>query len=242
MLIIPAIDLKDKKCVRLFKGDYNKVEVFSDNPVEVAKKWESQGAKLIHIVDLDGAKKGFSVNGEIIENIVKSVNIDVEVGGGIRDEETVARFFSIGVKRLVIGSMMFKNQSLAKTLFSLYNGSIIPSLDVKDKYISISGWLEDTRFTIDDAIPYLEGFGVSEFIITDIKRDGTLRGFDTALLEYISEKYSNLKFIVGGGITSMEDLERISKFPFVTGVIIGKALYTGKIDFSQAISLYKGDV
>ncbi len=241
MLIVPAIDIKDGRCVRLFQGDYEKVEVFSEDPVDVAKKWEDLGAKLIHVVDLDGAREGRGVNKEVVKKIVKAVNIDIEIGGGMRSEELVKEYFSMGVKRVVIGSMIFKNQSLAKTLFTIYPDRIIPSLDIRNKRVAISGWLEDTMFTIDDAIPYLESFGVEEIIVTDIKRDGTLEGFDTALLDYLSERYPNLRFIVGGGITSIEDLEKISMFPMVVGVIIGKALYTGKIDFSEAISLYGGD-
>ncbi len=240
MLIIPAIDIKDGRCVRLFQGDYTKVEVFSEDPVEVAKRWAQFGAKLIHVVDLDGAKEGRGVNKEIIKEIVESIDIDIEVGGGIRDEKIVEEYFSLNIKRLVIGSMLFKNQSLAKTLLNIYAGRIIPSLDVKDKKLAISGWQEETKFTIDDAIPYLEGYGVEEVIITDIKRDGTLRGFDTSLLEYIVERYPNIKLIVGGGITSLEDLEKISLFPNVKGVIIGKALYAGTIDFEKANRLYGG--
>ena len=241
MLIIPAVDIKDGRCVRLFQGDYAKVEVFSEDPVEVAKKWAQSGAKLIHVVDLDGAKEGRPVNKKTIEDIVKSVDIDVEVGGGIRDEKIVEEYFSLNVKRLVIGSMLFKNQSLAKTLLSIYAGQIIPSLDVRDRKLAISGWLEETKFTIDDAIPYLEGYGVEEIIITDIKRDGTLEGFDTSLLEYIVRKYPKIKLIVGGGITSLDDLKKIAFFPNVRGVIVGKALYTGTIDFKEANRLYGGN-
>ncbi len=240
MLIIPAIDIKDGKCVRLFKGDYGKVEVFSEDPLDMANKWASYGARLIHVVDLDGAKEGYGVNKEIIKKIIRNVNVDVEVGGGIRDEILVEEYLSEGAKRLVIGSMLFKNHSLAKTLLNIYPGKIIPSLDIRGRKVAISGWLEETGFTIDDAIPYLEGFGVEEIIVTDIKRDGTLEGFDTTLLEYLSEKYPKMRLIVGGGITTLGDLESISKFPNVKGVIIGKALYTGMIDFEQANKLYGG--
>ncbi len=241
MLIIPAIDIKDGKCVRLFKGDYEKVEVFSDKPLDMAKKWVSLGARLIHVVDLDGAKEGYPVNKGAIEEIVRGVDVDIEVGGGVRDEMIVDEYFKMGVKRLVIGSMLFKNQSLAKTLLTIYAGRIIPSIDVKDERVAISGWLEETTFTIDDAISYLSSFGVNEIIITDIKRDGTLEGFDTTLLSYLLDNYKDVKFIVGGGITSLSDLDKISKFPNIKGVIIGKALYTGHIDFEKANRLYGGD-
>ena len=240
MLVIPAIDIKDGKCVRLFQGEYDKVEIFSEDPVDIAKKWISLGAKFIHVVDLDGAKKGKLCNGEIVKNIIQNTDANIELGGGIRNESTIEAVFSWGVKRVVLGSLLFKDKFLAKKIFRKYKEKVIPSIDIKDDKIFISGWLEEGLFNLSDVFSYLEELGASQFIFTDIKRDGTLQGFDVSLIEKI-KKLTNLKAIVGGGISSIKDMENINKYSNISGVIIGKALYTGNLDFEYVNKIYGGN-
>ncbi|HHW58417.1 MAG TPA: 1-(5-phosphoribosyl)-5-[(5-phosphoribosylamino)methylideneamino]imidazole-4-carboxamide isomerase [Clostridia bacterium] len=240
MLLIPAIDILDGKCVRLTKGDFDSKEVYYDNPVDVAKMWEEHGAKRIHVVDLDGAKKGHLVNRKIIEKIVNSCSVDVEVGGGIRNKEAVDYLFSIGVSYIILGSAAIYDKDLL--LYSILNYGVktIVGIDSKEKKVAIGGWLEGTDINDVDLAKRMKDMGVKTIIFTDISKDGTLKGPNfEALKDIIS---AGTKVIASGGVCSIEDLKKLRNIG-VYGAIIGKALYTGKIDLKSAIAeLERGEV
>ncbi|MCW4573794.1 1-(5-phosphoribosyl)-5-[(5-phosphoribosylamino)methylideneamino] imidazole-4-carboxamide isomerase [Venenivibrio stagnispumantis] len=228
--IIPAIDIKDGKAVRLFKGDYNQITVYSDNPVDLAKDFEEKGAKHLHIVDLDGAKEGFSKNFKIVENIIKSVSILVEFGGGIRDYQTIKNLVSFGVSRIIIGSMIFeKKDEVIKAIFDFQN-KIVIGIDAKDGKVAIKGWIETTEKSPLEIAKEFDNIPIWGFLYTDISRDGAMVGPNIEATEYLAK---NLKHpvIASGGVSSIEDVKKLFKLKDlgVYGVVVGKAIYEGKI-------------
>ena len=240
MLIIPAIDLKEGKCVRLLRGEEGTETVFSTNPVETAQKWESCGASWIHVVDLDGAFSGSAVNAQIIMDIVKNVKCNVQLGGGIRDIETADRYISAGVKRLIIGTKAFSDEDFVGELCTRYPGTISVGLDTKNNRIAVKGWKEVLDLDIDDMIKKLEGRGASMFVHTNVDKDGTMEGVNTEPIENFIN-YCSVPVIASGGIATMEDLEKLSvlKEKGLYGVILGKSIYSGSIDLKEAIKRYK---
>ncbi|MBC7319801.1 1-(5-phosphoribosyl)-5-[(5-phosphoribosylamino)methylideneamino]imidazole-4-carboxamide isomerase [bacterium] len=234
MEIIPAIDIIEGRCVRLVKGDFSKKTVYSDDPVMVAKNWESKGADRIHIVDLDGARLGRPVNRDIILKIIKELKVPVQVGGGIRSLEYIEEYINSGVKKVILGSIVFEDEKLLEEALSKHQENIIVSLDVKEEKILIHGWLKETGFNYIDIGKKLKDFGVKEFIYTNIERDGTLNSPDIeGLKRFIA--FVGVSTIASGGIGTIEDIKRI-KEAGATGAIIGKALYEGKINLEEAIS------
>lgn len=234
MFIIPAIDLKDGKCVRLFKGELRETTVYSDDPVQMAKKWEDLGAERIHLVDLDGAFSGAGKNYPIIACIAKEVKIPVQLGGGIRDMGTIEAAFAMGVQRVILGTAAVKNPQLVKKACRDYGEGIIIGADVRDGMVSISGWTEATNEEIIDFLKKMEDFGAQRFIVTDVGRDGTLEGPNFALMERIVALIRG-KVIASGGVGSMEDVRRLQQLAggALEGVIVGKALYEGKITLQE---------
>ncbi len=238
LLIIPAIDIKDGKCVRLFKGDYSQVKVYSENPVDMAKQFEQDGAKLIHVVDLDGAKKGELVNFETIKKIKQSINIDIEVGGGIRNRESIQRLVDIGVKRIILGTSVIENIGFLDEIKD-YIRNIIISIDLKNKRLSTSGWLKETEMGYEEFIAKIMQFGINEVIVTDISKDGTLQGPNIQLYQELADKFPSLRIITSGGISQLDDVKAIInlKRKNIVGIIIGKAIYEGKVRLRDAIKL-----
>jgi len=222
-MIIPAIDILDGKCVRLFKGDYGQVKQYADNPVEVALKFERDGAKYLHVVDLDGAKNGSAINSDIVLNIAKAIKIPVQIGGGIRDLSTAERYLENGIDRIILGTSAVLDPSLLKTLLERFGSDrIIVSVDIKDGKVAVKGWLENSGIEMDEFLDRIKKLGISRIIITDVSRDGALQGPNYQLAESIK----GFKVITAGGVSCDEDIQ---KFKTVEGVIVGKAIYEGKV-------------
>ena len=236
MLIIPAIDIKNGRCVRLFQGNFEKEIIYGDNPIEVAEKWEKQEAKLLHIVDLDGAKTGKIKYLKLIAKIIKNISIPVEVGGGIRDLETIKELFAAGVGNVILSTLAYENSSLLKEICEQYKEKISVSIDAKEGFLSIKGWQETTKEKAIDFAQRMETLGVKRFIYTDIKKDGTLSGINLqGIKKFAASIQGNV--IASGGVSNIEDVKKIKnlKLNNLTGVIIGKALYTGAIKLEEAI-------
>lgn len=233
MIIFPAIDILKGKCVRLIQGDYNREKVYSDSPVDMAKQWETKGAEFIHIVDLDGAKSGKSINEEIIIEIAKSVNVPIQVGGGIRSMETVKTYLDNGVKRVIIGTAAIEDEAFLKEAVDTYGERIVVSLDAKNGYIATDGWTDTSDVLALDLVKKLEEIGVKTIVYTDIAKDGMLQGPNLEEQKAINEATS-IDVIASGGVTTKEDVENLKQLNLY-GAIVGKALYDGKITFEELI-------
>lgn len=233
MEIIPAIDIKGGKCVRLYQGDYNQETVFSEDPVTAALTWYSQGARWLHIVDLDGAAAGEPQNMEVVEEITKESGLLIELGGGIRQEEVAEKLLHQGVNRIILGTAAIENRELVKKLCQQFGEAIAVSLDARDGKIAIEGWRKNTVFEVFRLSQEMVDAGVKRFIYTDIKRDGTLTepNFDV-ISRLLAE--ATVPIIVAGGICKLDHLQRLKELG-VEGAIIGKALYTGDIDLGETI-------
>ena len=241
MLIFPAIDLYGGKAVRLYKGDYKQMTVYSDDPVSVARDFESKGAKYIHMVDLEGAKSDSvsTPNLSIVEKVAKETGLFVEIGGGIRDMATVERYFSAGVSRVILGTAAVTDEKFLLSAVGKYGARIAVGADVKDGFIAIKGWIEKSEYTLDAFLEKLSGIGVDTVICTDVSRDGAMKGTNTALYAEIAAKYK-IGLIASGGVSGMDDLQNLSRIG-IDGAIIGKAYYTGAIDLKKAIEVYGND-
>jgi len=237
MEIIPAIDLKGGRCVRLYQGDYSRETIFSDNPVEVARHWQSLGAQRLHIVDLDGAAKGKPQHSLIIESIAHSVQLPLQLGGGLRSIDAIAQAFDLGVARVIIGTAAIEDQTLVQEACRRFGNLIIVGIDARDGYVATRGWKEGTKVTATELAWRMAHVGVGRFIYTDIARDGTLTepNFD-AIAELV--KQVEVPVIAAGGISSIEHLERLSQIE-VEGAIVGRALYTGNIDLKRALDVVR---
>lgn len=235
MNIIPAIDLLGGKAVRLLKGDYDKVTVYSDDPAAVAESFERAGAKYLHVVDLDGAKDGTTANFETIKEIIKKTNLSVEVGGGIRTLERVKKYMDIGVDRVIIGTAAVTDPEFLKKAVSLYGERVVVGVDIKDGFVAIKGWLEISELSCKEFCKDLEDVGVKTIICTDISKDGMMSGTNRELYRELYDEF-NINIIASGGVSSMEDIAVLSNMGLF-GAIVGKAIYTGAIDLSEAISL-----
>lgn len=240
MIIIPAIDVKDGQCVRLAQGDFRRVTVYSDNPVEIAKMWQAHGATRMHVVDLDGSLAGSPRNREVIRKIVEGVQVPVQVGGGIRDMHTIDAYLAIGVRWVIIGTMALKNETFVKEASDRFRGNIILGIDANDGKVAVQGWTEQTSETVIDIARRFEGYGVDAIVYTDIKRDGMETGPNVEATKTLAQSV-NIPVIASGGVSSVQDIRRILDVEMfgVTGVIIGKALYSGAVSLREAIRLSK---
>lgn len=237
MLVIPAIDLKDGKCVRLSKGRKEHETVFSDDPVNIAKVWKEQGAEYIHVVDLDGAFEGNPKNTHIIELIRKNVDICLQVGGGIRDKQTVQDLFDIGIDRIVIGTRALDTPEWIFELCTEFPGKIAVGIDAENGKVAVKGWVSVSNRTAIDFAKEIERANPVAIIFTDIEKDGMLQGPNLSSIEDFATN-TDVPVIASGGVTSIEDVKKLSLLP-LGGMIIGKALYTGNIILSEAIMVCK---
>jgi phosphoribosylformimino-5-aminoimidazole carboxamide ribotide isomerase len=240
MLIIPAIDLKEGKCVRLEQGLMNKATVYSDDPATTAKHWEAQGAELLHVVDLNGAFAGVPKNLDAIKAIRKAVKMPVEVGGGIRDIATVRSLVSIGIDRIILGTAAIENPDFVKEACSEFPGKIIAGIDAKDGLVAIKGWAEVTKVRAVDLAKKMQDYGVIAIIYTDIKRDGMLSGPNIEATKTLGEAL-HIPVIASGGVHTMKDIENLLtiRSSGVSGVITGKAIYSGSLDLKEAIAFVR---
>ncbi|MQF98887.1 MAG: 1-(5-phosphoribosyl)-5-[(5-phosphoribosylamino)methylideneamino]imidazole-4-carboxamide isomerase [SAR202 cluster bacterium] len=237
MDIIPAVDVKDGKCVRLYQGDYDKETVFSTDPVSVAVNWQEMGAERIHIVDLDGASSGSQLNFQVIQRMIACLTIPVQVGGGIRTETNVGTMMDIGVDRVVLGTVAVEDKELVRSILNRFGTeSVIVGIDVRDDLVSIKGWKESTIVSSFDLIDDMYSIGVRRFVYTDISRDGTLMEPNFESIEQMVNR-SDANIIASGGVSSLGHIKQLSGLG-VEGAIIGKALYTGDINLHEAISIY----
>ncbi|UCH50738.1 MAG: 1-(5-phosphoribosyl)-5-[(5-phosphoribosylamino)methylideneamino]imidazole-4-carboxamide isomerase [Chloroflexota bacterium] len=235
MEIIPAVDIKGGKCVRLYQGDYSQETVFSEDPVAVAFDWQAQGAGRLHLVDLDGAASGELRNIAIVEAIVKDMNLPVQLGGGIRDEATVAKLLAIGVSRVILGTAAVENPEMLNGLCQKYGDAIIVGIDARDGRVATHGWQKGTEVTALELGRSMADAGVRRIVYTDIKRDGTLTEPDfEAIAEMV--KGVNLPVIAAGGISALDHLRKLAKLG-VEGAILGRALYTGDVSLREALTL-----
>ncbi|MCC3868303.1 1-(5-phosphoribosyl)-5-[(5-phosphoribosylamino)methylideneamino]imidazole-4-carboxamide isomerase [Terrisporobacter mayombei] len=235
MIIFPAIDIKDNKCVRLLQGDFNKVNIYGDDPSQMAKKWEEKGAEFIHIVSLNGARGEGNVNDESIKKILQSVNIPIQIGGGIRDEKRIKDLLVMDVNRVIIGSMAVKNKELLKDLVKKYKEKIVVSIDAKNGKVAIEGWEEVSSLDSIELCKELEEIGVKTIVYTDISKDGMMFGPNFNIYEKLS-KETSLDIIASGGVTTLEDVKKLNLMNLY-GAIIGKSLYENKIELKEALSL-----
>ena len=235
MIILPAIDLLGRKAVRLLKGDYNQVTVYSDSPLEVAEKFKSLGATHIHMVDLDGAKYGIASNMDIVAEVAEKTGLFIEIGGGIRSMETVKKYIDAGISRVILGTAAICDEDFLKEAVKAYGEKIAVGADVKDGKIAVKGWLEQSDVTLDEFFLKMQDLGVKNIICTDISRDGAMRGTNLELYRELSEKYS-LDITASGGVSSIEDVKRLREMNLY-GAIIGKAYYTGAVDLKEAIEV-----
>jgi phosphoribosylformimino-5-aminoimidazole carboxamide ribotide isomerase len=240
MLIIPAIDLKEGKCVRLYQGDMNKATVYSDDPVATALRWQSEGAERLHVVDLDGAIAGTGVNTKVIRQICKALSIPVQVGGGLRTVEAVERLFFSGVHRAILGTVAYRDPTVVAAACQRFPGKITVGIDARNGKLAVQGWTENTALEAVDLAKQCEGMGVSEIIYTDISRDGTEQGVNIDATLALAQAVS-LPVVASGGVASIQDIQQLAQFEAkgIKGVIVGKALYTGAVRLAEAIKIGK---
>ena len=242
MKLIPAIDLMNGKCVRLFKGDFNKRKDFSKEPHEQAKYWEEEGAKCIHIVDLDAAKTGKPTNDQSIKKIVNEVNIPIQIGGGIRSLDRIEQLLSYGVDKVIMGTSAIENKALVKDLSRKYPKKIIIGIDSKDGKVSTRGWLKQSDVLATDLVKEFSYFKIASFVITDINKDGTLEGTNEVFIKKILG-ITDVPVIASGGVGSISDLLSLTKFQDsgLYGVIVGKALYENKFSISEGNNILSSE-
>ena len=235
MKLYPAIDLYEGKAVRLFKGEYQQMTVYNENPLAVARDFQNAGATCIHLVDLEGAKFGTTSNLPVIEKIVKATDLFVEVGGGIRNMETIDAYLGIGVNRVILGTAAVTDRTFLEAALAKYGEKIAVGVDLKDGFVAIKGWTEKSQWTAEAFFSDLEKLGVSTVICTDISRDGAMQGTNRQLYKDLSAKY-NIQLIASGGVSSLEDVQALNAMN-LHGAIIGKAYYTGAIDLRKALEV-----
>lgn len=231
--LIPAIDIIEGQCVRLTKGDYGSKTVYPLNPVDLARRFEDLGFKRLHVVDLDGAKSNHVVNLDILEKITSTTNLSVDFGGGIKTDEDITHVFSSGAKWVTIGSLAVKNPNKIENWITQYGADkIILGADVKDGFIHISGWKENSSVKLFDFLNSYQNKGINNILCTDINKDGTLKGPATSLYRQIMSAYPDCHLIASGGISSIDDMNALDKAG-IPAVVFGKAIYEGRIDLSQ---------
>ncbi len=237
MIILPAIDLYEKKVVRLYKGDYANMTVYSDDPLSVAKDFEASGAEWIHTVDLEGARDGTTPNLDVVAAIAKETSLKVEIGGGIRNLETVERYLAAGVSRVIIGTAAVTDEEFLIRATKLYGEKIAVGADVRDGRVAIKGWLCDSGIELSDFLMRMQSHGISTVICTDISKDGAMKGTNLGLYARLAREF-DMNVVASGGVSTIEDVKALREMKLY-GAIIGKAYYTGAIDLREAIEVAK---
>ena len=242
MILFPAIDIKNGFCVRLVQGKMEEATIFNEDPIDQAKIFQSKGCEWIHVVDLDGAIKGEPVNQEIIKKIISSVNIKIQLGGGIRNIETINKWFEIGVERLVLGSLIVNNPDLVKEAIKKYPGKVVLGIDLINDQLAIEGWVKKTDINVKDVAKDFENLDIASFVCTNIKKDGAMKGID---LNFILNNINIFKkpIVASGGVTSINDLQILkdNEKKGIEGVICGRAIYEKKIDITEANKILNMD-
>jgi len=238
MMIYPAIDIMNGKCVRLYQGRVDQVKVYADNPADMAEKWQDEGAEYLHVVDLDGAFKGSPQNLASVKEIIERARVPVQLGGGLRTVEDLDKVFEIGVDRAILGTTAITNPELVKAACAKYPGKIVAGLDAREGKLSIKGWVENTDIFAVDLALQLEIYGVSRIVYTDILSDGTQKGVNIFATEELAQKLS-IPVIASGGVSTLSDIRQLKPLEAsgVEGVIIGRALYEGNFTLTEAIEL-----
>ncbi|MBR3456571.1 MAG: 1-(5-phosphoribosyl)-5-[Selenomonadaceae bacterium] len=243
MIIFPAIDIRGGKCVRLFKGDFKQETVFSDHPEDMARRWQSQGAEFLHLVDLDGALAGKSGNLPAVRDILSAIDIPAELGGGIRTMENIEEVLSLGICRVILGSVAVRNPALVKEACAEFGGDrVVVGIDAKDGIVAVDGWGVSGDMRAEELAKRMAEVGVATIIYTDISRDGTLSGVNVEATAELA-RGSGVKVIASGGVKSLEDIRRLKPYEKdgIEGVIVGKSIYTGSLDLEKAIEIAKGE-
>ena len=234
MKIFPAIDIKDKKCVRLVKGEFDNKTEYDLSPVEQAKKYQDHGFKNLHIVDLDGALTGQTINLDIIQDIISRFDLKVEVGGGIRNFENIKKYVDIGAEKIILGSAAIKDKDFLKEACQKFPNKIALGLDAKDGYLSVSGWKENSNQSTLEYLCDVNDYGVSRLIYTDINKDGMKQSPNFEETSKVAEK-SNCPVIISGGVSSLEDIQKAKTLKNIEGIIVGKAIYDGDIELDELV-------
>ncbi len=234
MKIFPAIDIKDKKCVRLVKGNFDNKTEYELSPVEQANKYKEHGFKNLHIVDLDGALTGETVNLDIIQEIVKKFDLKIEIGGGIRNFESIKKYTDVGVEKVILGSAAIKDKNFLKDACRKFPDKIALGLDAKDGYLSVSGWKENSNQSTLDYLQEVNNYGVSRLIYTDINRDGMKQSPNFEVTSKVAN-ISNCPVIISGGVSSIDDIKKAKSLKNVEGIIVGKAIYDGDIKLEELV-------
>ena len=237
MNIFPAIDLYNHKAVRLLKGDYNQMTIYSDNPAEIALDFKNQGATHIHIVDLEGAKSGETPNLDTVKNIIDASGLFTEIGGGIRTMEVIDKYIGIGASRVILGTAAVADEEFLIEAVKKYGDKIAVGVDIKDGYVAIKGWTETSKYDCFGFCEKMQKIGVKTIICTDISKDGAMQGTNHALYKELSEKFQ-MQLIASGGVSSLDDVKKLNALG-IYGAIIGKAYYTGAISLKEAIEVTK---
>ena len=239
MYILPAIDLYNGCAVRLSRGDYNKMTVYSDNPPEFAKAFFNAGAQYLHVVDLEGAKDGTTANFDTVKAIIDKTDMKVEIGGGIRSEDVIKKYIDAGVSRVILGTAAAENFGFLEDMVKKYGERIAVGVDIKDGFVAVKGWLEVTEIKCHDFCKKLESIGVKTVICTDISKDGMLGGTNTELYKELNESF-DIDIVASGGISSVDDIKKLASMNMY-GAILGKELYEGVVDLKDAIEAAKGE-
>jgi len=234
MKIFPAIDIKNKKCVRLIKGDFDNKTEYQMSPIEQADKYKDHGFRNLHIVDLDGALTGKTVNLDIIEEIINKFDLKIEVGGGVRSIDSIQKYADAGVEKVILGSAAIKNKNFLKEACEKFPNKIALGLDAKDGYLSVSGWKENSNILTLDYLKEVNGYGVTRLIYTDINRDGTKQSPNFEETQKVADK-SNCPVIISGGVSSVDDIKKAKCLNNIEGIIVGKAIYDGDIKLEELV-------
>jgi phosphoribosylformimino-5-aminoimidazole carboxamide ribotide isomerase len=240
MIIFPAIDLKDGKCVRLYKGDFSKTTIFNNSPYKQALQFKKEGFTHLHLIDLDGALKGKSKNKKVIIKIIKNTHLNVQLGGGIRTLKQISFWIKNGVSTIVVGTMAVENPKILKEACKLYPGKIAVAIDTRKQFLAIKGWVKQTQIKLLDILKKLKNYGVAKIIYTDINRDGTKKGVNIGQLRKII-KITKIPIIASGGVSNILDIRNLLNLTALDGVIIGKAIYDKSIDLKKLKNLVLKD-